>query len=179
MILLRIKPKYKVKIRTFSSHNFIPKWVHIYSWWNLDKAMDCNNVDFLVLILNHSYVRWYRFTKLGEGNMRSRCTIFLQIYVNLYFKIKCKKKKMGLFIHEKVNTTNRKGLTAFLNLIKRLPRALWFYWAIWKYGFLQIIQTTLAESEALAKVLSEVTRSSHEVSVTRQGFIQTWNGSTE
>lgn len=54
--------------------------------------MDCNNVDFLVLILNHSYVRWYRFTKLGEGNMRSHCTIFLQIYVNLYFKTKCKKK---------------------------------------------------------------------------------------
>lgn len=77
--------------------------------------MDDNNVNFLVLILNHSYVRCYHFTKQGEGNMISLYYFFffLQISVNLYFKIKCKKKKkkMGLFTDEKVNTTYRKGLT--------------------------------------------------------------------
>lgn len=38
--------------------------------------MDSNNVNFLVLMLNYSYVRYYHCTKLGEGNTGSHCTIF-------------------------------------------------------------------------------------------------------
>lgn len=47
--------------------------------------MDYNNVNFLVLRLNNSYIRCYHCMKLGEGNMGSFCIIFchfLGIYIS-------------------------------------------------------------------------------------------------
>lgn len=64
--------------------------------------MNCNNVNFLGLILNYSYIRCYHCMKLGEGNMGSLCTVFLHFSVNLYFQKKKKKKSDGA-MHEKAN----------------------------------------------------------------------------
>lgn len=54
--------------------------------------MNCNNVNFLGLILNYSYIRCYHCMKLGEGNMGSLCTVFFALFCESVFSEEKEKK---------------------------------------------------------------------------------------
>lgn len=94
---------------------------------------------------------------------------FLQLSVNLYFKIKSFKKLDGA-MHEKVNIRNTKGLTQHMEHGKKAPWALLFYRAllikqlIWKHRFLYTIQTISAESMTWARIPEFSYQMLHEIS---------------
>lgn len=64
------------------------------------RSVDCTDINFLVLLLHHSYARCYCWGKLGEGYMEPPCTFFSISYKSIIISKNLKiLKTMCIYVH--------------------------------------------------------------------------------